>query len=106
MTGTYYSPKDIFAKRGGPLPRALVAPQRYIQGPGVINHIGHYLSLLKVRRVGVLASRRGLGSQGLQVADSLQAAHMLRLIHSLMVSAQTKKLNGMLRFLAIKRLIV
>lgn len=77
MTGTYYSPKDIFAKGGGPLPRALVAPQRYIQGPGVINHIGHYLSLLKVRRVGVLASRRGLGSQGLQVADSLQAAHMI-----------------------------
>ena len=54
----------------------LVAPQRYIQGPGVINHIGRYLSLLKVNRVGILASKRGLNTQGAQVADSLGARNI------------------------------
>ena len=68
-----YNPRDVFTVANETPPRVLVAPQRYVQGPGVIDHIGQYFSLLNVDRVGILASRRGLSAQGAQVVDSLRA---------------------------------
>ncbi len=74
MAENHFDPKTVFAQANATPPRVLIAPQRYIQGPGVINHTGHYISsLLKVKRAGILASKRGLGAQGAQVAKSLQA---------------------------------
>ena len=71
-----YNPRDVFTVANETPPRVLVAPQRYVQGPGVIDHIGQYFSLLKVNRVGILASRRGLSAQGAQVVDSLRAKNI------------------------------
>jgi len=68
-----YDPSSVFTVAGETPPRVLAAPQRYIQGPGVIDHIGQYVSLLKVARAGVLADSRGLATQGAQVAKSLEA---------------------------------
>ena len=69
-----YLPKDVFVQSNQPIPKVLVSPQRYIQGPGVINHIGSYLSLLNVKSAGLLASERGLATQGAIVLDSLKNA--------------------------------
>ena len=69
-----YLPQDVFVQLNQPIPKVLVSPQRYIQGPGVINHIGSYLSLLNVKSAGLLASERGLASQGAIVLDSLKHA--------------------------------
>ena len=69
-----YLPKDVFVQSDQPIPKVLVSPQRYIQGPGVINHIGSYLSLLNVKSAGLLASERGLATQGAIVLDSLKNA--------------------------------
>jgi glycerol dehydrogenase len=74
MADKRYDPKTVFAQANETPPRVLVAPQRYIQGPGVIDHTGHYInSLMKVKRAGILASKRGLGAQGAQVANSLKS---------------------------------
>lgn len=64
---TAYMPHEVFfpdAVRGGPAPRVLVAPQRYIQGSGVLGGVGRYLSLLDAKRVAVLVSERGQRSEG------------------------------------------
>ncbi len=67
-----YSPKPIFGAKGEVTPRVLVAPQRYVQGPGVIANLGRYISILDVKRVGLLASKRGLLAEGKQVTESLR----------------------------------
>jgi glycerol dehydrogenase len=50
----------------------LLAPQRYIQGNGVLDHMGSYLSLLNARRAGILVSTRGQQADGARVIDSLE----------------------------------
>mgnify|MGYP005697378507 CR=1 FL=1 len=65
----------------------MVAPQRYIQGPGVLNHIDRYLSLMNIHRVGILASKRGLAAEGQRIAEKLKSSNIesvetvLSLIH-------------------------
>ncbi|MEL7185728.1 MAG: iron-containing alcohol dehydrogenase, partial [Pseudomonadota bacterium] len=74
MTDKVYDPKAVFAAGDATPPRVLAAPQRYIQGAGVLDHTGRYVkSLLRAKRAGILASKRGLGAQGAQVAASLKA---------------------------------
>ena len=56
-----YEPASIFlpdAVDGAIVPRVFISPQRYIQGPGVIDSIGRYLRLVNVRRVAILISDR------------------------------------------------
>ena len=74
MSARSFSPEDVFAHPAGAAPMVLLAPQRYIQGPGVLNRLGTYISLLKVKRAGLLGSERGLASQGTIILDSLTAA--------------------------------
>ena len=72
-----YSPFEIFAPEGAsdlPRPRVFLAPPRYIQGPGVLNATGRYLSLLHAKRVALLMSERGHRTAGRDVVSSLQAA--------------------------------
>lgn len=74
MASKPYSPKTIFTHADETPPRVLIAPQRYIQGAGVLSHTGRYInSLMQVKRAAILASKRGLGAQGAQVAASLAA---------------------------------
>ena len=51
MSNQPYLPAKIFNNRSNTTPRVMVAPQRYIQGPGVIDQLDIYLSLLTVRKV-------------------------------------------------------
>lgn len=75
MTENLYSPKTVFAQADEAPPRVLVAPQRYVQGSGVIRHIGRYINaLMKVKRVAILASKRGLATEGAKIVASLSAA--------------------------------
>ncbi len=74
MTAVPFNPTSVFAHAGETPPRVLTAPQRYIQGAGVLKHSGHYISsLMNVKRAAILASARGLGAQGAQVSTSLAA---------------------------------
>lgn len=57
-------------------PRVFISPQRYIQGEGVLEQVGHYLQLLRVSRCGVLASKRGLQADAGRVIASIESAGM------------------------------
>jgi len=66
-----YFPQAIFGSNES-LPRVLIAPQRYIQGPGVIDRVGTYLSLVPAKRAGILISKRGQRADGVRLVDSLK----------------------------------
>ena len=55
-------------------PRVFIAPQRYIQGDGVLEQTGRYLQLLSTHRCGVLASKRGLGADAARVIAAVEGA--------------------------------
>jgi len=70
-----YFPSLVFAPEGpSAAPRVFIAPQRYVQGPGVLGHVGRYLSLVHPRRVAVLISAGGECRHGGVLVDSLRAA--------------------------------
>ena len=71
-----YVPRAIFApeESSAPVPRVLVAPNRYVQGDGVLDHVGRYLSLVPSKRTAVLISRRGQRSDGVRLQRSLRDA--------------------------------
>ncbi len=69
--GAVYAPA---ASADRPLPRVFIAPQRYVQGRGVLDDVGRYLSLVGAARCGVLASTRGHGAEAGRVAASLKDA--------------------------------
>lgn len=72
-----YLPHEIFApaSRGdSPTPRVFIAPQRYVQGPGVLDGIGRYLSLVQAKRVALLVSERGSRNEGVRIVESLRSA--------------------------------
>lgn len=71
-----YSSIDVFARAadGGPLPRIFGAPQRYVQGDGVIDVAGHYLDRLGIRRAAVLCSARSVAEEGGRLLASLAGA--------------------------------
>ena len=72
MSNQPYLPAKIFNNRSNTTPRVMVAPQRYIQGPGVIDQLDIYLSLLTVRKVGILASQRGQAAEGKRISETLR----------------------------------
>lgn len=77
MTSTPpYVPREVFAPEGaeGGRPRVLVAPGRYIQGPGVLGSLGRYLSLVSTRRAALLISERGRRRFGSRLVGSLSGA--------------------------------
>ena len=74
MTNAFF-PQPIYAHAGADATtRVLVAPAKYIQGPGVLKHAATYLSQLGWQQVGILASARGHASQAGELAQSLRHA--------------------------------
>ena len=80
---TAYLPHEIFAppERGNlPAPRVFMSPQRYIQGRGVIRAVGRYLSLMRVKRAGVLMSERASRNEGVQLLGGLRSAGIVPVV--------------------------
>ncbi|MEM7077203.1 MAG: glycerol dehydrogenase [Pseudomonadota bacterium] len=71
---TFFPPQIYLANNL--VPRVMVAPPKYIQGPGCLQAIGSYMSVLDVERIGVLASARGHSAQAGEVTAALQAEGM------------------------------
>ncbi|MDP2528358.1 MAG: glycerol dehydrogenase [Candidatus Palauibacterales bacterium] len=72
-----YFPGAIFSVEDGDtpsVPRVLIAPARYVQGPGVFAHLGRYLRPLEVNRPAVLASPGGHVREGSSIVASLREA--------------------------------
>ncbi len=84
-----YSPNEPFAvslvgDKPSP-PRVFGSPARYVQGAGVIDHAGHYLSRLGFTHCAVLLSARSLQAEGGRLMESLAGAG---------IPAQTAIFNG------------
>ena len=74
-----FDPQAVYAPAGDNnqlVPKVFVSPQRYIQGNGVLDNTGRYLSLMKIKRAGVMASKRGFRADGGRVVASLEAAEI------------------------------
>jgi len=69
-----YLPGAVFAFADGGAPRVFIAPQRYVQGDGVLAHVGRYLSLVRARRAAILVSAGGRTRHGRVLDASLRAA--------------------------------
>lgn len=69
-----YLPQSVFAPEGDAVvPRAMIAPQRYIQGDGILAHLGRYLSLVPSRRAAILISAGGTRREGGRILAGLRA---------------------------------
>lgn len=75
MSPDPYFPSLVFAPEG-PVgaPRVFIAPQRYVQGPGVLDRLGRYLSLVGPRCAAILVSAGGERRHGDALRASLRAA--------------------------------
>lgn len=74
---TPYVPSTVFVGEAGEhtsVPRVLLSPARYIQGPGVLEHLGRYLSLVPSERPALLASPGGRRRHGDKLAARLVEA--------------------------------
>ncbi|MFV0476639.1 MAG: glycerol dehydrogenase [Parahaliea sp.] len=72
-----YFPFDVLGcPNNGSLPRAFVSPHRYIQGPGVLDGLGRYLSVLSCSRAGIMLSPRGRQAEGQRLEKILREANI------------------------------
>ncbi len=74
-----YSPKPIFslADTGREMPPiGLIGPGRYVQGPGLLNHLSRFLALIPSTRPAIFISAGGLRRHGEQLLDALRDAHI------------------------------
>jgi glycerol dehydrogenase len=76
-TAEPYFPHPILSVEDGAepsVPRVMISPARYIQGPGALNHLGRYLSLVQAGRAAVFASPGGHERHGKRILDGLTAS--------------------------------
>src|SRR5512135_3555213 len=102
-----YLPQAVFApsERGDlPVPRVFIAPQRYIQGQGVLSGIGRYLSLTQAKRVALLMSERGSRHEGVQVLESLRAASIEAVARTFHGECSIAEITGHVGALAEERI--
>ncbi len=95
-----YLPQNVFATADGKTPRVMIAPQRYIQGDGVLDHLGKYLSLVHTKRSGVLVSRRGLQADGARVLQSMKSAAIEAVISTFNGESSLEEIDMHVRSLA------
>jgi len=98
-----YSPSEIFGvEESGQVPRVFIAPSRYVQGPGVVNGMGRYLSLLKCDRVAILISRRGRSVEGERFTAVLEAANKEPIFTEFEGECSTEEIETKVQELATK----
>ncbi len=76
---TPYLPRRIFSIEGGEstiVPRVLISPHRYIQGDGVLDNLGRYLTIVPSRQAAILISEGGRRRFGTRLLESLKNAQI------------------------------
>ena len=74
-----FSPKPIFSLEGTDRdtpPTGLIAPARYVQGPGLLDQLGVFLELVPSTRPAVYISAGGMRRHGEQLLSGLRAMHI------------------------------
>jgi len=90
-----YLPMEVFAPAAdGRVPRAFIAPQRYIQGAGVLAHVGRYLSLVRARRVAILITAGGQRRHGAVLETSLAGASIESVVRHFGGESSLQEIDG------------
>ena len=74
-----YIPQAVFSteeEEEASVPRVLIAPQRYVQGDGILDHLGRYLSIVPSERVAILIDEDGRQRDGARLLKSLNSARI------------------------------
>jgi glycerol dehydrogenase len=82
---TAYLPQQVFApsdRDERPVPRVFIAPQRYIQGRGVIEGTGRYLSLTRAKRVAILMSERASRNEEARLLKGLRSVGIEQVVRT------------------------
>jgi glycerol dehydrogenase len=69
-----FSPIEHYSGVENNPPRVFGAPQRYVQGPGVLTQVGHYLTMYGFRQAGILLSSRSQAAEGAILLRGLETA--------------------------------
>jgi glycerol dehydrogenase len=91
-----FFPHPIFSVEdiGQPsVPRVLIAPHRYIQGEGVLDHLGRYLSLISSKRAAVFISEGGQRRLGKQILQSLEQAQVQSMVEIFRGECSTEEVD-------------
>ena len=103
MTKGVYVPSTIFSDERS-IPRVMIAPQRYIQGEGVIDKIGRYITLLNAKHAAVLASSRGHGAEGARIIDSLKQRNVASVVATFDGECSLEEVNKQVEVLKVEDL--
>ena len=77
MSDKPYTPRAFFSGFDDALPRVLLSPQKYVQGPAYfLDRLGDHLALLSVRRAAALGSERCLANEGKKAIESMKRAEI------------------------------
>ena len=74
-----YKPGTVFSTEEGKnasVPRVFIAPNRYIQGDGILDHLGRYLTIVPSRNAAILISEGGRRRVGERLLASLNEAQV------------------------------
>lgn len=74
-----YKPGSIFSVEEGEnksVPRVFIAPNRYIQGDGILDHLGRYLTIVPSKHAAILISDGGKRRIGQRLLESLDRAQV------------------------------
>ena len=74
-----YKPGSVFSIEEGnnaSVPRVFIAPNRYIQGDGILDHLGRYLTIVPSRNAAILISEGGRRRVGERLLVSLSDAQI------------------------------
>ncbi|HTO49382.1 MAG TPA: glycerol dehydrogenase [Burkholderiales bacterium] len=81
-----------------------IAPQRYVQGPGVLSGIGRYVSLTNAKRVALLMSARGSRNEGLRLVAGLRAAGIESVVRRFGGECSLEEITAHAKALAAERI--
>ena len=75
---TEYFPQDVFSGDAPPekSPRVIIGPHRYIQGDGVLDYLGRYISIVKGSRPALILTEGGLKRVGERILGSLKKVRL------------------------------
>lgn len=78
MSDSLYYPQVYFSRDAKPekSPRVIIAPHRYIQGDGVMDNLGHYISIFNSRKTALFITKGGFNRIGKRILASLSESNI------------------------------
>ncbi len=96
LTHQPFSPQSFFSVEDisqPSVPRVLIAPHRYIQGEGILDHLGRYLSIISSKRAAIFISEGGQRRLGNRIIQSLKQAQVQSIVEIFRGECSTEEVD-------------